>query len=194
MGNSKSNDLKIDTDCKLRPKIASVNGDLPAPGMAQIRVCLACQKNGQTTALNNTPIDIVKRDIRSFLEEVYITSDTQINWTTWDVEDADIVLSRDTDLSAYVGTFDVVIELHCYLTCPDLKVPREHYQVMCRLLKHQGLLLVPRGIDDVGYIVTNSPDFVCGQGAEMTPLFGVPGLPPHATGTFRDGLGVFQKL
>lgn len=81
MGNSKSNDLKIDTDTdyKLRPKIASVNGDLPAPGMAQIRVCLACQKNGQTTALNNTPIDIVKRDILSFLEEVYITSDTQIN-------------------------------------------------------------------------------------------------------------------
>lgn len=116
----------------------------------ELNVCLLCQKNSYETALNGIPIGEVKDAITNFLKEVYDTSDAvTFHWTTWDTEDADIVLST---LDGALGdentapVFDVMVELHCEISCPgsESAPPPDDYRVMCRMLKTGGLLVVPR--------------------------------------------------
>lgn len=127
-----------------------------------------CASESCLNQLSVDPFDEVKEAITNFLKEVYDTSDaTDFNFSTWDTKDADILLSVFTDLRNpnTAPVFDVMVELHCEIGCPgnDDAPPAEDYRVMCRLLKQQGLLVVPRGYDDVNFIARIHPEYVCLQ-------------------------------
>lgn len=196
MGNAQSFDTDIDdTNYKIRPKIGSEEGG----AMESIKVCLLCHRNSQDTALHRTSIAKVKNIIKDFLQDVYPTNpNTIFEYTTWDTEDADIVLSRDTHLRQQTNPiFDVVIELHCY----DASFPAEDFRVMCRLLKPYGLFLVPQEVSSTRSMVAGRDgDFSCDAGATMVPIFSLPtkqpgpyAIKPMIIG-FDQGLTVFQKL
>jgi hypothetical protein len=202
MGNAQSVGADIeDKDYKIRPPIDS---ETPGHTKTDIRVALLCQQNSQDAALHGTPIADVKGVITRFLKDVYVTNaSTVIHWTTWDVEDADIVLSRDAHLrESDTPIFDVVVELHCYLPQSPRMFPSEDFKAVCRLLKPQGLLLVPRPAAGLQKILETRPgDFSCGEGREMVPIFAIPVREdylrrdcPQSNHFFAEGLTVFQKL
>lgn len=197
MGNAQSFDTDIDDEnYKIRPTIGSEEGK----PMESIKVCLLCHRNSQDTALHRTPIAYVKNIIKGFLQDVFPTSpDTTFEFSTWDTEDADIVLSRDTHLRQQTHPiFDVVIELHCY----SASFPAEDFRVMCRLLKPYGLFLVPQEVSSTQSMVASRDDgdFSCDAGATMVPIFSLPTKRPGPYTCdrmligFDQGLTVFQKL
>lgn len=209
MGNTGSIDIDIeDSSYYLRPKIDSELQ--PPPVKTQIDVCLACQQNSMTTAWGREvgdawvgqPIDEVKKQLTNFLELVYMTTPkTTFTWTTWDVEDADIVLERDTHLVDRSDMFDVVVSMHCQY---NFQIPGDTYRTMCRFLKPYGLFLEAHSAEIIekrkSYRELQDMEaLVCNTGSEMTPLFSIPPLKPlGAAGRdhrhfFELGLTIFQK-
>lgn len=137
MGNSSSLQKSFEVNLSDRDPIKSDGGG----AWGEINICLLCQQKSLETALGR-PIGEVKEAITNFLKEVYDTSDaTNFKWVTWDTEDADIVLSDFPDLrnANTAPVFDVMVELHCEIGCPDHDdaPPAGDYRVMCRLLSER---------------------------------------------------------
>lgn len=206
MGNSPSLRKSFEVTLSDRAAVESKEGGT----WKEINICLLCQQNSYESALGK-PIGVVKDAITEFLKEVYATSDaTNFNWTTWDTEDADIVLSAFPDLrnANTAPVFDVIVELHCEISCSscDSAPPADDYRVMCRLLKQQGLLVVPRNYDEINHIARIHPEYLCNDPtrpgsekvAEMMPIFSVGPDEEDTTDrrnlqSFEGGLTVFQK-
>lgn len=176
MGNSPSLTRSFE---EKRSDIELIKGDREGK-WEELNICILCQGKSHEAALNNTPIGEVKDAITNFLKEVFDTSDAAaFLWTTWDTEDADIVLS-EFPASRNPNTppaFDVVVGLHCELACPgsESAPPADDYRVMCRLLKTGGLHVVPRDYSTVNHIGGIHPDYICQDpsGAELIRIFAV---------------------
>ncbi|CAN0251873.1 unnamed protein product [Ectocarpus sp. 6 AP-2014] len=198
MGNSPSLTRSFE---KTRSEIESIKGD-GGGKWEELNVCLLCQKNTYQTALNDTPTGEVKSAITDFLNEVYDTSDAAtLNWTTWDLDHADIVLAEMEDLRNpnTAPAFDVMVELHCEIACPgnESAPPADDYRAMCRLLKTGGLLVVPRSFGEINHIAGIHPEYICQDpsGAELVPIFSVsPGEGETAANPLASGITVFRKM
>lgn len=125
-------------------------------------------------------------------------------------QDADNILSKFPDLrnTNTAPVFDVIAELHCEIGCAGNNdaPPARDYRVVCRLLKQQGLLVVPRDYDDVNFIARIRPEYLCNDPekpnseriVELVPIFAV-GPDEEDTDRrnlqcFEGGLTVFQKV
>ncbi|CAM9100183.1 unnamed protein product [Ectocarpus sp. 12 AP-2014] len=173
------------------------------PYQTEIVVALLCQQNDQTAAFNGTPINSVKQMIKFFLSDIYaVGPHTNIIWRTWDIEDADIVLSRDTHMqNEESNVFDVAVSMHCRFRYDDLS--STDFEIMCRLLKPQGLLLVPRSYESMQRILKSKqerghPELLCGENTGLVPIFSEKSHHDvYVRGPFSslkdDGLTVFQK-
>lgn len=99
-----------------------------------VNICLLCHQDGMETARG---IINTKRAIRRFLRDVYTnTSEFVFSWTTWDVTNADIVLSQ-SDVTRVLPVFDVIVSL----ACPFPLMENSHFQEMVRLLKPGGIAM-----------------------------------------------------
>ena len=174
------------------------------PYKTEIVVALLCQQNDQTTAFNGTPINSVKQMIKFFLSDIYAVGPrTNIIWRTWDIEDADIVLSRDTHMqNEESNVFDVAVSMHCRFQDDDIS--STDFENMCRLLKPRGLLLVPRSYESMQRILKRKqerghPELLCGENTGLVPIFSEKShYDVYVRGPFSslkdDGLTVFQKF
>lgn len=107
-----------------------------------ISVCLMCQTDVGTTGYNY-PIAQVKNFYRALLRSFYNTDESTIfTWTTWDVENADIVSPEHMD--GVRNIFDVTISVWCQPQFAT-KISLEDYQTMCSLLKPGGFLMFHGG-------------------------------------------------
>ena len=176
-----------------------------SPYKAEIVVALLCHQNHQTTAFNGTPISHVKGMIKDFLNDVYVVGPhTNIIWRTWDIEDADIVLSRDTYMQDMRDEFDVAVSMHCRFQYDDI-LPSD-FKTMCRLLKPQGLLIVPRNYESMKRTLEikeqyGHPELVCSENTGLVPIFSERSRNSNSnlnarpfTSLRSDGLTVFQKF
>ncbi|CAM9767890.1 unnamed protein product [Ectocarpus sp. 12 AP-2014] len=212
MGNSRSIDDNIeDQEYYLRPKIDSEKKPLPVK--KQIDVCLACQQNSMTTAWGRQvghewvgqDIDKIKDQLKAFFKEIYLTTSlTKFTWTTWDVEDADIVLERDTDFADKSNIFDAVVSLHCeYMS----EIPGDTFKTMCRFVKPYGLFIEAHSPSDIVKRLRwrevneyQTEELKCNPGSEMIALFSIPpSAPPGVQGRnwrhfFELGITIFQKI
>ena len=169
----------------------------------QIDICLLCQKNSDKFAINKS-IDVVKNAISYFLTQLYDTDDaTTFNFRTWDQDDADITmkaLRAGVESTNTGSSFDVMVELHCELTCGSNNSGRptgDDYRLMCRLLHTHGILVMPRDLDSVNVIMRENHDYVS-RDARMIPIFSV--VPDKgavydlALQSLNKGVTVFQKV
>ena len=99
-------------------------------------ICLACHRDDDDSHyLSNRDMKSV---IRNFLKSVYRTERNVIfTWTTWDTQNADIVLDDDFMMENTPAFFDLVVGVGC----PIPQLPTSHFRAMCRLLKPRGLLM-----------------------------------------------------
>ena len=169
----------------------------------QIDICLLCQKNSDEFAIDNS-IQHVKEAITKFLMHLYDTDGATIfNFRTWDQDDADITmkaLRAGVESTNTESSFDVMVELHCELTCGTDNPGRptgDDYRLMCRLLHTHGILVMPRDLESVNVIMRSNHDYVS-RDARMVPIFSV--VPDKDTGESRslqslhEGVTVFQKV
>lgn len=122
---------------------------------------------------------------------------------------SDARLSRDTHLLQNDATnmFDVAVSMHCRFQYDDIS--SSDFEIMCRLLKPQGLLLVPRDYESILDTIrrkeaNGKPALLCGENTGLVPIFteestAHPWLRMRGQrGQFNtlanDGLTVFQKF
>jgi len=138
MGNSESSRMvSLEEDAELRAAFK-----VPREHKSIISVCLMCQQDDGETGYNY-PIAQVKNFYRAVIKSFYNTdASTIFAWTTWDVENADIVLAKDMDGARDI--FDVAISVWCRPRDPE-DITLEDYQTMCRLVKPGGLVMFQGG-------------------------------------------------
>lgn len=85
----------------------------------------------------NKKFPFVKRSLKEFIKNIYGGNDhTIFRWSTWDVENADII-SSNVIHNPNENVYDVV----CSIGCPVIQFSQEHVNAICRLLRPDGLLI-----------------------------------------------------
>ena len=117
--------------------------------VATVDVCLACEKDSYTDETRN--VSEMKEHFREFMREVLPTDKyTVFRWSTWDTDNADIVIptedlivARRQNVAARYrmpsrGVFDAIFTVNCPFAC----VSDKSFRTACALLKSLGLLVV----------------------------------------------------
>lgn len=118
-----------------------------------VDVCLACERDSYPPGYLSPDRDIseLKEIFREFMRSVVPTDKyTVFRWSTWDTENADIVIPTedlivarrrnvaDRYLMPQRQVFDAVISMHC----PFKFIDNKSFSTMCSLLRPWGILVV----------------------------------------------------
>lgn len=128
-------------------------------------VCLACEKDGYNDRPRNT--SEIKRHIRQFMRSVRNVDQYVIfRWSTWDTEDADIVIPTEDLVVArrqnvanryrmpQKRAFDAIF---C-LGCPFGVISDKSFRTMCALLKPYGLVVAVADAPNVHEAIGMRPE------------------------------------